>query len=237
MWCFCCLCLSSYSSKCNVWQVGPANRAAIQVNLPWVIKTMTLPCKLIGQMSVRIVSIALVMFLALIPSSLVLALESDSETITITMTTKTVIEIELNPPNWETGIMGPEEEKNTQKDHFTITNNGNCEVDTYIKGEDAVWVDDPDAYKWELSSDGSNGTQKYVLWYEKADESSYTLIKKDENGFGDLFTPNLGPGGDNAKKFGLKLEVPPADYTKDGVGYFHEGGEMKTTITISGVVA
>jgi len=188
-------------------------------------------------MSVRIASIALVIFLALTPSLPVLALESDSDTITITMTTKTVIEIELNPPNWETGTMGPKEEKNTQKDHFTIINNGNCEVNTYIKGEDAVWVDDPDAYKWELSSDGSNGTQKYVLWYEKADESSYTLIKKDERGFGDLFTPNLEPGGDSAKKFGLKLETPPADYTKDGVGYFNEGGEMKTTITISGVVA
>lgn len=202
-----------------------------------MIKAMTLPCRLAGQTSTRIASIVLAIFLALTSSLLVLALESDSETITITMTTKTVIEIELNPPNWETGTMGPEEEKNTQKDHFTIINNGNCEVNTYIKGEDAVWVDDPDAYKWELSSDGSNGTQKYVLWYEKADESSYTLIKKDENGLGDLFTSNLGPGGDNAKKFGLKLEVPPADYTKDGVEYFNEGGEMKTTITISGVVA
>jgi len=198
---------------------------------------MMLPSKLAGQLDIQITSIILSIALAITPSLPVLAQEIDNEAITITMTTKAVIEIELNPLNWETGTISPEEDKKTEKDHFTIINNGNCEVDTYIKGEDAVWIDDPDTYKWELSNDGSNGTQEYALWYERANENNYTLIKKDKNGFGDLFIPNLGIGESNSKKFGLNLKAPLADYTKDGIEYFYEGGEMETIITISGVIA
>ncbi|GEM_PF-770084 len=198
---------------------------------------MMLLNKLVGQLGIQITIIILAIALPVTLSLPVLAQESDNETITITMTTKAVIEIELNPQNWETGTIRPEEEKKTEKDHFTIINNGNCEVDTYIKGEDAVWIDVPDTYKWELSNDGSNGTQRYVLWYERANETSYTPIKKDKNGFGDLFIPNLGIGEGSSRKFGLKLKAPLADYTKDGIEYFYEGGEMETIITISGVIA
>jgi len=106
-----------------------------------------------------------------------------------------------------------------------------------IKGEDAVWIDAPDTYKWELSNDDSNGTQKYVLWYEQANETTYTPIKKAKNGFGDLFIPNLGIGEGSSRKFGLKLKAPLADYAKDGIEYFYEGGEMETIVTISGVIA
>jgi len=198
---------------------------------------MMLPSKLAVHLDIQITSIILAIALSVTPSLAVLAQESDNEAITITMTTKAVIEIELDPPNWETGTIRPEEEKKTGKDHFTIINNGNCEVDTYIKGEDAVWIDAPDTYKWELSNDDSNGTQKYVLWYEQANETSYTPIKKAKNGFGDLFIPNLGIGEGSSRKFGLKLKAPLADYAKDGIEYFYEGGEMETIVTISGVIA
>lgn len=55
----------------------------------------------------RIASIILAIVLALIPSLPALAQESDSETITITMTTKAVIEIELEPTDWDIGRIEP----------------------------------------------------------------------------------------------------------------------------------
>jgi len=192
---------------------------------------MMLPSKLVGQMSTRIASIALAIILILIPSLPALAQESDSETITITMTTKTVIEIELNPTNWDIGRIEPNQEYKTdpEKAYFTMTNRGNCDLHAYIKGEEAVCVDNP-AYTWELSSDGSNDTGIYVLWCERTDyEPIEGLITAEEN----EFFSNFGIDGYNLKHFGLKLEAPLADYN----GYFYGGGEMETTVTISGVVA
>ena len=191
---------------------------------------MMLPSKLVEQINMRIASIALAIILILIPSLPALAQDSDSETITITMTTKMVIEIELNPTTWDIGTIRPEEEKNTGNEYFTMTNKSNCEVNTYIKGEDAVWVEDPDAYTWTLSNSWSNGTRIYVLWYERlSDAPTKDLITTEEK----IFYPNFGMDGANPKKFGLKLEAPLADYN----GYFYGGGEMETTVTISGVVA
>jgi len=192
-----------------------------------------------GKMSGRLASAVLAVTLVLIPSLPVLAGETSTGTITITMTTKTVIEIELNPTSWEIGQVNPDTEykTNQEKNWCTMTNRGNCMVNTYIKGDDAVWTESPSAYKWELSNDGSNGRQVYVLWYEKADQVGYVLITKDESGGGAEFYSGLGIGEGNQKKFGLKLLTPPPDYTKGGIGYFSGGGEMETTITISGVAA
>lgn len=193
---------------------------------------MMLPSKLVGQINMRIASIALAIILILIPSLPALAQESDSETITITMTTKTVIEIELNPTTWDIGTIRPEEIHESAT--FTMTNKGNCDLHAFIRGEEAVCVDNPD-YKWELSSDGYNGNQIYVLWYKTSDcaPGGEGLITTEE---GD-FCSNFGIDGYNPKHFGLKLEAPWADYTKDGVEYFYGGGNMGTTITISGVIA
>lgn len=184
-------------------------------------------------MSGRIVSVALAIILALIPSLLVLAEESGTGTITITATTKTVLEIELNPTSWEIGQVGPNTEykTNPEKTWCTMTNRGNCMLNTYIKGDDAVWTESPSVYKWTLSDDGSNGKQIYVLWYQK--EGSYTLIKKYEDGMGGEFYSGLGMGEGNKKQFGLKLKAPVADYEN----YFYGGGEMETHIIISGVAA
>ena len=189
-----------------------------------------------GKMSPRIASIALVIILVLISSLPALAEESDGETITITMTTKTVLEIELNPTSWEIGQVGPNTEykTNPEKTWCTMTNRGNCMVNTYIKGDDAVWTESPSVYKWTLSDDGYNGTQIYVLWCLKEDGSS-PLIKKYEDGIGDEFYSGLGMGEGNQKQFGLKLLTPPPDYTKGGIGYFSGGGEMESHIIVSGV--
>ncbi len=194
--------------------------------------------KLAGKISTRIASIALAVILALIPSLLVLAEGSGTGTITITATTKTVLEIELNPTSWEIGQVGPNTEykTNPEKTWCTMTNRGNCTVNTYIEGKDAVWVDDPSAYKWELSSIEYNGTQIYVLWCLKVDGSS-PLIKKYEDGIGDEFYPSLGMGDENKKQFGLKLLTPQHDYEKGGSKYFYGGGKMETHIIISGVAA
>ena len=179
-------------------------------------------------MNMRIVSIALAIILALIPSLPALAQDSDSETITITMTTKMVIEIELSSTDWDIGTIRPEEIHESAT--FTMTNRGNCNLHAYIKGEEAVCVDNPD-YKWELSSDGYNDKQIYVLWYETSDctPGGEGLITTEEN----VFCSNFGMDGGNLKHFGLKLEAPLADYN----GYFYGGGEMETTVTISGVIA
>jgi len=191
-------------------------------------------------MSPRIVSIALVIILVLIPSLPVLAGDTSTGTVTITMTTETVLEIELTPASWQIGQVGPNTEykTNPEKTWCTMTNRGNCMLNTYIKGDDAVWTESSSAYEWELSSDGSNGMQEYVLAYWMYEySSSYVLIAKDESGGGAEFYSGLGMGDGNEKQFGLKLLTPPSDYTKGGVGYFYGGGEMETTITISGVAA
>lgn len=186
-------------------------------------------------MSGRIVSVALAIILALIPSLLVLAEESGTGTITITATTKTVLEIELNPTSWEIGQVGPDTEykTNPEKTWCTMTNRGNCTVKTYIKGQDAVWTESPSVYKWTLSSDGSNGTQIYVLWYERTDyEPKEDVITKTES----TFCPASISIGDS-KQFGLKLLTPQHDYEKGGGKYFYGGGKMETHIIISGVAA
>lgn len=191
-------------------------------------------------MSGRIVSVALAIILALIPSLLVLAEESGTGTITITATTKTVLEIELNPTSWEIGQVGPNTEYKTNPEETwcTMTNRGNCMVNTYIKGDDAVWTESPSVYKWMLNNSWSNGMQEYVLAYWMYQySSSYVLITKDETGRGAEFYSGLGMGEGNKKQFGLKLKTPSPDYTKGGIGYFYGGGEMESHIIISGVAA
>jgi len=134
------------------------------------------------------------------------------------------------PTNWNIGSIKPGELHATGATYFTMTNNGNCDLHTYVKGNDVVWSDNPD-YKWELSSGGSNGIGIYTLRYETSDweEPNGGLITAEE---GD-FCSYLSLGTESSKHFGLKLQAPQADYT----GGFLAGGEMETTIIISGVAA
>jgi hypothetical protein len=185
---------------------------------------------LAGKMSMRIASIALAIILVLIPSFPALAEETSTGTITITMTTKTVLEIELNPTSWGIGQveLNTEYKTDPEKTWCTMTNRGNCAVNTYVKGMDAEWVDYP-SQKWTLSDDKYNGENEYVLWYWVGWTSGeYILIKKAESGVGAEFCPSLDVGDTNHKKFGLKLLTPTS---------FYGGREMKTTITVTAVAA
>lgn len=181
-------------------------------------------------MNRRIASVILVAILALTPLLPALAEESSTGTITISMTTQAVIEIELSPTNWDIGPVEPDKvyKTNPEKTWCTMSNRGNCKVHTYIKGEDTEWVANP-SQKWTLSGDGSNGEDKYALWYWIGYVSDdYVPITGYSTGKGAGFYSGLEIGEENKKQFGLKLLAPTS---------FQGGREMKTTITISAVAA
>jgi len=176
----------------------------------------------------RIASVILVAILALTPLLPASAEESSTGTITITMTTQATIEIELSPTSWDIGPVEPDKLYKTspEKTWCTMSNKGNCIVNTYIKGEDTEWVDNP-SQKWTLSNNGSNGEDEYALWYWIGWVSgNYTCITKDATGRGAEFYSNLVI--DQQRQFGLKLLTPTS---------FQGGREMKSTITISAVAA
>ena len=181
---------------------------------------------MIKKLIVIILSIPLILVLT-IP---VEAQDSDSETLTITMTTKSILEIELNPTNWDIGAVEPNKEykTNPEKTWCTITNRGNCIVDTYVNGDDARWVENPNS-KWILSSDESNSENECVLWYWIAWSSiDYIPVTKADIGMGSEFCIDLDIGEENQKQFGLKLLTPTSV-----IG----SRDMESTITISAVAA
>lgn len=156
------------------------------------------------------------------------ALARDSVTIKITMHTPgpkvLAIELTSSQTEWAIGGIEPDQVKRTdlEKTWCTITNRGGCLVNLRIKGEDAVDIDNS-SYEWVLSDDGTNGKEKYALWYWIALHSEdYTLITTSER----QFYNGLEVGG--AKKFGLKLRAPTE---------FEPNRNMETHITISAVAA
>jgi len=186
-------------------------------------------------MNRRIVSMALAIILALIPC--LSALAADDSTVTITVLTDKYVEITLEPTEWNIGDVEPNIEYVTNPTWCTITNEGNCVVDIRIKGEDAGWVDNPDAYTWTLSSDNTTAVKKYALWHHIAYDSadSYTSITTIDTQMrkanGDAI--QLIGNGDQ-KQFGLKLLTPLADTS---TGHFYADRQMETHITISTVIA
>ncbi|RLC60845.1 MAG: hypothetical protein DRI01_09535 [Chloroflexi bacterium] len=105
---------------------------------------------------------------------------------------------------------------------------GNCNVNTFIVGEDAEWVNNPGNYKWTLSNDGTNGENVYGLLFRISGdtERGYVPVTKTE---GEFWPPpgsgsSLAPG--DIKQFGLKLLTPT---------YFVGSREMQTQITMSAV--
>jgi len=176
----------------------------------------------------RVSSVILVVILALTPLLPVSAQESSTGTITISMTTQAVIEIELSPTNWDIGPVEPDKlyKTNPEKTWCTMSNKGNCIVNTYIKGEDAEWVAIP-SQKWTLSDNEDNGEDEYALWYWIGYTSDdYVPVTKYLTGRGAEFYSGLET--DQQKQFGLKLLTPTS---------FHGDREMKSTITISAVAA
>ena len=166
------------------------------------------------------------------------ALAQDSGTITITMTGVNEISISLEPTEWLIGDVASDTEYSTSPpiQWCTLTVTGNCDVNTFIVGEDAKWVENPGAYKWTLSSDGTNGDDMYGLWFRMSGDTErgprgdgYVPITKAKSEFWPYSGgsgSSLAPG--DKKQFGLRLLTPT---------YFYGDREMKTTITISAVAA
>jgi len=187
-------------------------------------------------MKTTVTSIAVVIILALIFSLPVLAQESG--TITITMTGVNEISISLDKTQWPLGNIAADTEYTTSPpiEWCTLTIEGNCNVNTFILGEDATWVDNPGAYKWTLSSDGTNGENVYGVWFRVSGDTArgplgdgYVPITKTQ---GELWPYSGGSGSSlapgNTKQFGLRLLTPT---------YFVGGRQMQTQITISAVTA
>jgi hypothetical protein len=159
------------------------------------------------------------------------ALAADSGTITITMTGVNEISISLDKTQWPLGEVASNTEYVTSPpiEWCTLTVDGNCDVETFIVGEDAKWVDNPGAYKWTLSNGGTNGEDIYGLWFRISGDTTrgYVPITKTESEFWPYSGgSSLEPG--DTKQFGLSLLTPT---------YFIGGREMRTQITISAVAA
>jgi hypothetical protein len=180
-------------------------------------------------MKAAVTSIVVAIILALIFSLPALAQESD--TITITMTGVNEISISLDKTQWPLGEVATDTEYTTSPpiEWCTLTVEGNCNVNTFIVGEDAEWIDNPGAYKWTLSNDGTNGENVYGLRFRISGDAArgYVPITKTEGEFWPYGGgSSLAPG--DTKQFGLKLLTPT---------YFVGGRQMQTQITISAVAA
>ncbi len=181
--------------------------------------------------AIALTSAALVLALALsLP-----ALADDRQSITITMTGASDIGISLDVAHWPLGEVAPNTDYYTVPpiEWCTLTVTGSSPVNTLIEGSDATWVDDPGAYKWTLSDDGSNGPNVYGLWFRISGD---TTRGPYEDGYVPItrtlseFWPYDG-GGDTlqtgqTRKFGLLLRTPTE---------FVGGRTMETQITIVAV--
>jgi len=164
-------------------------------------------------------------------------LADDSGSITITMTGINEISIELDKTSWDIGDVATNAviETTPPIQWCTLTVTGNSDVNTLIEGKDAKWVDDPAAYEWTLSYDGSNGEHIYGLWFRISgdttrgpNEDGYVPITKTQSEFWP-YPDNGSPlEPDDTKQFGLSLMTPT---------YFYGSREMQTQVTISAVAA
>jgi hypothetical protein len=187
-------------------------------------------------MKTVITSIVAAILLVLVFSLPVLAQES--ATITITMTGLSEISISLDKTQWPLGTTASDTEYDTSPpiEWCTLTVEGNCNVNTFIVGDDAEWISDPGAYKWTLSSDGTNAEHTYGLWFRISGDTTrgplgdgYVPITKTQGEFWPYSGgsgSSLAPG--NTRQFGLRLLTPT---------YFISGRQMQSQITISAVAA
>jgi hypothetical protein len=180
-------------------------------------------------MKIAITSTTVVIVLALaVPLA---ALAQQNSTITITMTGLDEISISLDKTQWPLGPVASNTQYETspQIEWCTMTVGGTCNVNTFIVGDDAEWVSDPNAYKWTLSNDGTNGNHIYALWFRISGDTArdYVPITKTQSEFWPYSGgSSLSPG--STKQFGLRLLTP---------AYFYSGREMQTQITLSAVAA
>jgi len=180
-------------------------------------------------MKVAVTSIAIAIILALAVS--LPALAQQNSTITITMTGLNEISISLDKTQWPLGTVASNTEYETipQIEWCTLTVQGTCNVNTFIVGDDAKWISDPNTYKWTLSNDGTNGEHIYGLQFRISGDTArgYVPITKTQSEFWPYSGgSSLAPG--DHKQFGLRLLTPT---------YFYSGRQMQTQITISAVAA
>jgi hypothetical protein len=185
-------------------------------------------------MKALIASILVAIVLALVISLPVLA--QQNATITITMTGLDEISISLDKTEWPLGTIASDTEYVTSPpiEWCTLTVGGTCNVNTFIVGDDARWISDPNTYQWTLSSDGGNGEHTYGLWFRIAGDTTrgplgdgYVPVTKTEGEFWPYSGgSSLAPS--DTRQFGLKLLSPT---------YFYSGRQMQTQITISAVAA
>jgi hypothetical protein len=187
-------------------------------------------------MKAAIASIVTAVFLLLVSSLPALAWET--ATITITMTGRDEISISLNRTQWVLGSVASNTRYETSPPirWCTLTVKGNRNVNTFIVGEDAKWINGSSAYNWTLSNDGSNREHVYGLWFRISGDTT-------RGPFGDGYVPitkrlsefwpypggsgsSLAPG--DTKQFGLRLLTPT---------YFYGGRQMQARVTISAVAA
>jgi hypothetical protein len=180
-------------------------------------------------MKAVITSIVVAIMLALIFS--LPALAQESGTITITMTGLNEISNSLDKTQWPLGSVASNTEYETSPpiEWCTLTVEGSCNVNIFIVGEDAEWIDNPSADKWTLSNDGTNGEHIYGLWFRISGDTArgYVPITKTQGEFWPYSGgsgSSLAPG--DTKQFGLRLLTPT---------YFVSGRQMQTQITISAV--
>ena len=174
----------------------------------------------------KLASLVLALILILMPFQAASAQGSVTIKITLHTPAPKMLAVEAgltsSQTEWNIGDVESGEVKKTapEKTWCTITNRGNCSVNLSIKGEDAVDVDNP-GYEWVLSDDGTNGKDRYALWYWIAWYSTdYTPITTSERPFYSGLEVN------ETKQFGLKLQAPAE---------FEPGRSMETNITISAV--
>jgi hypothetical protein len=180
-------------------------------------------------MKIAVASIVVAIIIALAVS--LPALAGENATITITMTGLNEISIGLDITAWPLGTVASNTEYETSPpiEWCTLTIAGTCNVKTFIVGEDAKWVSDPNAQKWTLSNDGTNGEHIYGLWFRISGDTTrdYVPVTKTQSEFWPYSGgSSLSPG--NTKQFGLRLLTPT---------YFYSGRQMQTQITISAVAA
>ena len=187
-------------------------------------------------MRARIAGVVALIMLVLVLSPPARAQESG--TITITMTGLNEISISLDKTAWPLGTVASNTEYETSPaiEWCTLTVQGTCNVNTFIEGDDARWVSDPAAYKWTLSTDGTNGDHTYGLWFRMSGDTTrgplgdgYVPITKTQSEFWPYSGgsgSSLAPG--DTKKFGLRLLTPM---------YFISSRQMQTQVIISAVAA
>jgi len=185
-------------------------------------------------MKIAITSIAVAIILALVVP--LAALAQQNSTITITMTGLDEISVSLDKTDWPLGTIASNTEYVTTPliEWCTLTVGGTCNVNTFIVGDDAKWVSDPNTYQWTLSSDGTDGEHTYGLWFRISGDTTrgplsdgYVPITKTESEFWPYSGgSSLAPS--DTKQFGLRLLSPT---------YFYSGRPMQTQIIISAVAA